>query len=246
MAARAFLFLLLAVAGALPARAAEPLVADLSEHLVAITTGFTGTDVLLFGAVDQPGDVVVVVRGPSRDEVVRRKVKVGPIWVNGRSAEIRDVPAFYWVGSTRSLIEIAPASVFERLRIGVENLNLPVRSGDPVAKPADYMQALVRLKRERDLFYRDLGEVVFLGNRLFRVNLFFPANVPVGTYSVEVYLLDDGEVISGQTTPLIISKVGVGADIFDFAHDQAAIYGLLSVLLAGLAGWVAALAFRKG
>ena len=47
---------------------AVPLVADLSNHPVAITTGFTGTDVLLFGATDGPGDVVIVVSGRNADE----------------------------------------------------------------------------------------------------------------------------------------------------------------------------------
>ncbi|HEV3177595.1 MAG TPA: TIGR02186 family protein, partial [Stellaceae bacterium] len=49
-----------------PARA-QALVADLTNHLVAITTGFTGTSVVLFGATDGNGDVIVVVRGPERD-----------------------------------------------------------------------------------------------------------------------------------------------------------------------------------
>ena len=48
---------------------ATPLVADLSDYLVAITTGFSGTNVLLFGAIDEPGDVVVVVRGSDRPVV---------------------------------------------------------------------------------------------------------------------------------------------------------------------------------
>ena len=51
-----------------------PLVADLSSHLVAITTGFSGTDVLLFGATNGPGDIAVVVRGPAEDAVIRRKI----------------------------------------------------------------------------------------------------------------------------------------------------------------------------
>ena len=42
------------VAGARFAIAAS-LVADLSSHLIAITTGFTGTEVLLFGAKEGPG-----------------------------------------------------------------------------------------------------------------------------------------------------------------------------------------------
>ena len=47
---------------------AASLVADLSSHLIAITTGFTGTEVLLFGAKEGPGQVVMIVRGPTRSE----------------------------------------------------------------------------------------------------------------------------------------------------------------------------------
>ena len=41
---------------------ANTLVADLSRHLVGISTGFAGTDVLLFGATESKGDVLVIVR----------------------------------------------------------------------------------------------------------------------------------------------------------------------------------------
>ena len=47
---------------------AEGLVADLTSHLIAITTGFTGASVVLFGATDGPGNVIVAVRGPERLE----------------------------------------------------------------------------------------------------------------------------------------------------------------------------------
>lgn len=243
---RAVVLLLLALLWPVSARAAEPLVADLSDHLVAITTGFTGSDVLLFGAVDAVGDVVVVVRGPPQQEVVRRKEHfLNLIWLNRGQARA-DVPSFYWVGATRSLSDIADPAVFEPLRVGLEHLPPAIRTKDERAEPADYWQALIRLKQERGLFYQRPGEVTFLGDRLFRATLHFPANVPVGTYSVEVYLLRGGEVLSAQTTPLIISKVGVGADVYDFAHQHGALYGIAAILLATLAGWAAAQIFRKG
>ncbi|HWL68660.1 MAG TPA: TIGR02186 family protein, partial [Geminicoccus sp.] len=50
---------LVLLAGGLAARAAG-LVADLSHHLIAITTAFTGSDVLLFGALEETGGDVVV------------------------------------------------------------------------------------------------------------------------------------------------------------------------------------------
>src|SRR5207247_3547044 len=68
------LFLTLALAAG-PARA-DAVVADLSSHLIAITTGFTGASVVLFGATDGPGDIIAVVRGPERDMTVWRKGKV--------------------------------------------------------------------------------------------------------------------------------------------------------------------------
>ena len=42
---------------------AQEVVADLSDHLIAVTTGFSGTKLLLFGAIDgEAADVIVVVR----------------------------------------------------------------------------------------------------------------------------------------------------------------------------------------
>ena len=46
------------------ARAATPLVADITDHVIRISTGFIGTKVVLFGSVEEAGDVVVLVRGP--------------------------------------------------------------------------------------------------------------------------------------------------------------------------------------
>lgn len=244
------LALLALLAPVAAARAAEPLVADLSKHLVAITTGFAGTDVLLFGAVEEvPGaggaDVVVVVRGPNRAEIVRRKARTIGIWMNSGLAEVNDAPSFYRVAATRPLTEIAPPNVLERHQIGLDSLDLDIRPRDRDADTRQYRDALIRLKQSQGLYGDRVQDIGFLGNRLFRTDVHFPANVPVGTYLVEVYLIAGGEVVSAQTTPLVISKIGLGADLYDFAHQQAPWYGIIAILLAASAGWAAAVAFRK-
>ena len=101
------LLLALAARGA----AAEPLVADLTSHLIGISTGFTGASVVLFGATDGGGDIVVVVRGPARDLTVRRKSRVGPIWINTRQFIFEDVPGFYALATSRPIEEISNSSV---------------------------------------------------------------------------------------------------------------------------------------
>ena len=51
----------------IPAITNTPLLAaDLSNDLIAITTRFTGAEVLLFGSTNGVGDIIVVVRAPSR------------------------------------------------------------------------------------------------------------------------------------------------------------------------------------
>ena len=219
--------------------------ADLSNHLVAITTGFAGASVLLFGAVEGDGDVVVVVRGPSHAEVVRRKERILGIWINRASGVVSDAPAYYRVAATRPLEEIAPAAVLDRHQIGLDHLDLHVKRSDKAVGDPDYKAALLRLNLRSQLYSDKLGLVNFIGGRLFRADMEFPANVPTGTYTVEVYLMVNGEVVSAQTTPLIISKIGVGAEVFDFAKRQAPLYGLTAILLAASAGWLAAVAFKR-
>jgi uncharacterized protein (TIGR02186 family) len=243
-----FLAFVLALMTANVARGQDvPLVADLSNHLVAITTGFTGTDVLLFGATDGPGDIVVVVRGPSSEEIVRRKGRFGPIWANAEALTFRDVPAYYRVASSRPLDEFAPDMLLTRQQIGVDTIRMiGIDEAVPPEHAAEFRRALVRLKTEESLYEQGVGDITLMSNRLFRTALHFPANVPTGTYMVEVFLFRDNQIVSGEIVPLTISKIGIGADIYDFAHGRFAfLYGLLTVLLAGGAGWVAGAVFRR-
>ncbi len=244
LAIAALLALLLVSAPAPQLESATPLVADLSDHLIAITTDFTGTDVLLFGAVDGPGDVVVVVRGPVNDATVRRKQRIAGIWVNQQSVEFRAVPSFYAIASTRPLDEILDLPTRMRHSIGIDTLRLSAPEADRDLLP-EFRAALERIKTAEQLYQPDVIDVTFLGDTLFRADFQFPSNVPTGSYVVEVLLVRDGEVASAQTTPLVISKSGIGADIFQFAHVHAFFYGLASVCIALSAGWIAHLVFRR-
>jgi uncharacterized protein (TIGR02186 family) len=227
-----------------PARA-EPLIADLSNHLIAITTGFTGTDVLLFGATDGPGDVIALVRGPTGRAIVRRKDRIMGIWINKSAMDFEDVPNFFAVSSSKPLGQLLSPELAGRYGIGLDYLGIhPAEGEDPADVPA-MLGALLEIKMGERLYRPQAGKIAFLGAQLFRADFHFPANVPTGSYLFEVLLLRDGKVASAQTTPLIVSKTGVGADVFEFAHRHAAAYGILSVLIALLAGWAAHLVFRR-
>ena len=237
-----------AVAAAIIASAAaraQQIIADLSRHLVPITTGFAGAEVLLFGAVDGDGDVVVTVRGPESDMVVRQKAQVNGMWVNALSVAFARVPGYYAVASTKPLDEILTNPVAEREQIGVPRLRLVPEANTPADRADTFRRAVLRNMERTGLYQPRTGPVRFLGQRLFRADIQFPANVPTGSYTVNVYLVRGGQVVSAATTPLQVGKIGLSAEIFDFAQDRGITYGFIAVAFAGLAGWAASRVFQR-
>jgi uncharacterized protein (TIGR02186 family) len=238
--------LLFAWLALLPVQArAQALVADLSDHLIAITAGFAGTDVLLFGATEGEGDVIVILRGPEVPVAVRRKTRAVGIWVNTETISFSGAPAFYRVAASRPLEEITNAALRTRHQIGVDQLRLVAERTLTPTKFNNFREGLLRNKLRADLYSAEIGKVSFLGPRLFRTKIYLPANVPPGSYTVEVLLVRNNQVIAAQTTPMFVNKTGIGADVYDFAHRHAAVYGLVAVLIAVSAGWAAGTVFRR-
>jgi uncharacterized protein (TIGR02186 family) len=229
-----------------PPSANAQLVAALSNHLVAVTTGFSGSDVLLFGAVEGGGDVIVVVRGPEAIATVHRKGRNFGIWMNEAEIAFAGVPEFWAMAATRPVDTLLRDDTAAFYQIGLAHLRLdPIQDANP-RRVGEFRDALIRNKVRVGLYTADPGQIVFLGNRLFRTDLRIPANAPIGTYTVSVYLIRDGDVIGAETTPLLVGKVGFEARVFEFAHGQSLAYGILAVLIAAVAGWLANLMFRKG
>ena len=233
--------LLLAAAG--PAQGDE-VVADLSSHLIAIGSGFTGASVVLFGATHGSGDVIAVVRGPPHDVTVWRKAKVAGIWVNAQSVTFAHVPSFYAVAASRPIDELLPAGARARYRIGLANLQLEAQPPAAPEQVRRFTEALIADQERAGLFAKTAAKITFLGHRLFRASLDFPADVPTGIYSVQIFLVRVGGVVGEHTTSLEVFTVGMNAQLSDFATENSAAYGVIAVVTALVAGWLASLPFR--
>lgn len=232
------------------ARADGTLITDISNHLISVESDFTGTELLLFGAVKPPqgitgqdiGDIIIVIRGPQEEIVVRRKDRIAGIWMNAASHSFPAVPGFYAVASSRPVADITDANTLDRLAIGPERLQFSDR---PSREPNPFKQAIIRQRIANGLYSDAKTSISFLGDLLFRTNITFPTNVPVGNYTAEFYLFRNGDLISAQTSPLFIKKFGVGRSIYDFAQNYPGSYGIIAIIAALLAGWIASVMFRR-
>jgi uncharacterized protein (TIGR02186 family) len=224
---------------------ARPLIADLSLRQIFIDSGFKGDEILLFGARNDAGDIVVIVRGPKLSYIIRKKEKItGGIWANQKHAVVENIHGYYNAASSRPVSEIKNDSLLNSLDIGLKNIELPIKAEEGV-KIEDFQRAFLEKQEKNNLYFPFIGNVEFIGDTLFRTIIKFPENIPRGVYTAEVYLFSDGQLSGFQSTPLIVQKKGFDAFIYDFAYRYPLFYGIMAVALAIFAGWIAGAIFRK-
>ena len=181
---------------------AEDLQIGLSDDGVSIESNFAGTEVAVFGAIEDPDelalvrnayDVVVIIQGPPQAVVVRQKQRRFGIWINGAAQTFNRVPSFYTISSTGPLSEITTAETLTMLQLGFDNIQMrPLTTDesqkDEVIQQAVYKESLSRLRVANKLFVEDIGGVDFLSPTLFRARLKVPANIPIGHHRARAYL----------------------------------------------------------
>jgi uncharacterized protein (TIGR02186 family) len=224
---------------------AQQLVADLTEHFVAITAGFTGASVTLFGSSETEGDIVITVRGPKRDTVVRRKAHMAGIWLNNRHVTFAGVPGYYAALSSRPIEDLLPEAQRKLNGIGLDALRLPPVGDDLPPDIESYKSAMLDEFLRTGLYTTRIGAITFLGKHLFRATLSLPASVPTGAYSIEVFLIRRNEIAATETIPLVIEQTGFEATVNDVAEAHSLAYGVVAVLLAAMAGYLASFLFRS-
>lgn len=235
--------------------AAKPrLVPDVSQNQIQIQYSFTGAELLLFGAILYPGgqipderaDIAVVVRGPVEPIVVREKQKVGGlIWMNVESARFRSAPSFYAVASSRPLEQLVDERTAAIYELGLQNLQLSPGTGAAPEEQRRFEAGLIQLRQEGQLFIEDPDGVEITDRVLYRARISIPARVPVGTYTAETFLIQEGRVVAGAPREIRIEKLGFERFVSVAAERWSFAYGLAAVAVSLALGWAGSAVFRR-
>jgi len=235
----------------------ETVEADVSTRSIAITSGFSGTNIVIFGAVNNTRqtspesglyDVVVVIKGKSVPVVTRKKSNVFGLWINTRSVQFANVPSYYTISSTRPLDEIADEDLLEKHRIGFEHLVMSAIDPSEETSNQDltsFENAIIRLKKNAKLFQKQDYGVAFIGKSLFRSSFNLPPNIPVGPLAASVYLFRDGQLLARFNSTVTLKREGLQLFLYDLAFNHSLLYGLIAVILAVLAGLSASAVFGR-
>jgi uncharacterized protein (TIGR02186 family) len=236
---------------ALTAQTDPILVPEVSQHEIRVRQGFTGTQLLLYGAIldptgrrsREPYDIVVVLKGPTEPILVREKAKRLGIWINADSTRFRSAPSFFSVASSRPIDEIVDERTAAIYELGLGFLQLsPTGAIDP-AEQTRFTKGLVDLRQREGLYNEDGDGVTISNGVLYQARIPVPSNVVTGRYTAETFAIADGRVIASAIAEVQVEKQGFERFVADQADHSSFLYGLFAVFLSLLMGWLAGRVF---
>lgn len=227
------------------------LVPEISQHDIVLRQGFTGTQLLLYGAVLDPRgmragsgaeaayDIVIVLKGPTEPIRLREKEQMAGIWVNADSTAYRSVPSFYALASSRPVAEIVDPRTAAIYELGLEYLQLsPTGTIDPEEQQR-FSAGLVDLRARQGLYGQYDGAVTISQGVLYTARLPIPSNVRPGRYIAETFAIANGRVIVSATSEVQVRKEGLERMVATQAQDNGFLYGLFAIALSLFMGWAA-------
>ncbi len=247
--------MVVACTGGLCAKA-EELVLALSTREIAITSTYTGAEIIVFGLIERDAhtiarsgayDIVANVQGPAGEIVIQRKGRFGPIWLTESRKRYSKVPLYFSTLSSKPLSGIVDETTRERLKLGLEFfLPEPVLpSGEKDIEDFGYRNALLRLRREEGALAQNEKAITMIRPNLFTARIVLPAKAPTGLYLVNLSVLSEGVPLKTAQAGFVVRKVGFDAFVATAARSEAWAYGFFTVAMAIILGWMANLVFRK-
>ena len=243
--------IILAFAFALMGQRDPILVPEVSQHEVQVRQGFTGTELLLFGAILDPSgqragreyDIIVVLKGPSEPVRIREKREVGGIWINADSTDFRSVPTYFAAASSRPVEELVDERTAAIYEFGTEFIQLSPTGAINPEEQTRFSDGLVDLRSRQGLYRESMNGVTIREQVLYQARIYLPSNVVTGTYTAETFAVTQGRVIASAVAEVEVRKVGLERLVEDVSQDWSLAYGLLAVGISVGMGWLAGRVF---
>ncbi len=232
----------------------EPiLVPEVSQSRIEVRQGFTGADLLLYGAIVDPGgpgaeteyDIVVVLKGPTEPIRLREKDRIAGIWMNAGATDFRSAPSFFAVASSSPIDEIVDPRTAAIYELGTDFIQLSPSGVIDPAVQSRFASGLVDMRQRLGLYKQDPEGVRIKEGVLYQARIALPSNVTTGPYTAETFAIADGRVLASATAEITVVKVGLEGQVVNAAQRWSLFYGAGAILLSLGMGWFAGRVFAR-
>jgi len=219
---------------------------DISEDNIKIETNFTGKEVIIFGILNDGQETIMTIKGPQKNAVIQKKERILGFWFNTKQITYNQIPSIFFIASSKNIEDILPASTIIKEELSFNYLlenKTSQRNFISDVSLENWKDNFVRINKNKNLFKK--YNVEKIDNKLFQTRIFFPAKSIPGEYKVNVYQIKNNLILNNKEKIITLKKSGVGSQIYNFAHNNAAAYGLFAIIFAIMSGFLAATLFRR-
>jgi uncharacterized protein (TIGR02186 family) len=220
--------------------ALENIIADLSIDHISIDYNFSGIDLAIFGVAAQNQNIAIIVYGPSKTFIIRKKSSFWGIWANKESVIIEEAPAFYSLLSSGP-IESTNQKLLKQLEIGINNINLDTST----LKNKEFVSHFRQINKQDKMYQEYIGTISFIDNALFKATISFPDKTPAGRYIISIFSIKENKILNAQIMPISIENKGLNALVQKLAYKYSAFYSILVIAAALIVGWTVNILFKK-
>jgi uncharacterized protein (TIGR02186 family) len=219
---------------------------DISENNIKIETNFIGKEVIIFGILNDDQETIMTIKGPEKNALIQKKERILGFWFNTKKITYNQIPSIFFIASSNEIEDILPTSTIIKEELSFDYLlenKISQRNFISDISLDTWKSNFVRIKKNKNLFKE--YEIENIDNKLFQTRIFFPAKSIPGEYKVNVYQIKDNLILNNKEKVITLKKSGIGNQIYNFAHKNAAAYGLFAIIFAVLSGFLAATLFRR-
>ncbi len=225
---------------------------NVSPEHISIDSLYHGSRVLITGEVGADEEVIVKITSEEGKVDLRRKGKKGGVlWMNVGELTIEPVSDVYLLFSTSDINEILNPEQQNRYVIGYDALKKIV-SLEPVSDEAEkekWFDEFIKFKETNNIYGVFPGSIDVISSgegRKFRLEAEWPYQAPPREYKVSAYTVKNGLISGESNATLIVEKTGVLKFLSGMAFNNAAVYGVVSIIIALFAGFIVSIIFKGG
>lgn len=226
----------------------------LKPEKIFINFTYHGAKIKIIGEGNCVGkDYIVNIFSTELEKATFKKIEkvAGLIWMKTGEVHFEGIPLFYHIYSTKPLKDLLPEEELEKYKLTFETLGKEAKVSltKEETQQNSLWQEFVKYKMKHALFRdgiispsctkRDQKEIMEL-------SLFWPYQAPPGIYKVRIFEIANGKILSIDEKEIEVMKAGFVKFLTNFSREHAFIYGVVSVLIALISGFLVGMIFKKG
>lgn len=226
-----------------------PVTCEILPDEVFINSFYHGANLKITGKSDANDEIIIKISSPPTESSLKFMGKVaGLFWMKVGDMEFKPVSNVYMLYTTGAIDKIANPEERTRSMVGYDAIKAQVEitsSKGPVDKDR-WFSEFIKFKEKDKIYGIHEGAVIKDGKGGFSTTVDWPYQAPPGEYKVSVLAIREGKVYAEASQKLVVKTSGMITLLSDLAFKNPAIYGVIAIVIAILAGLGVGIVFKGG